>query len=151
MTKTSFAHGQLKQIIERIERLEEEKAAIAADIKEVKAEAKGFGFDIKIVNLVLALRKKDPSERAEQEALIETYCAALGMIQVDAFDDRTRTKETPDVVQKTPQAQPEEVAPAPPIEAASSAPAAQPETDNLDLPDFMRRKGLTKADYLRAG
>ncbi len=59
--KTSFAHGQLRTIVERIERLEEEKKTIAGDIKEVYAEAKGNGFDIKILRKVISLRKKDAS------------------------------------------------------------------------------------------
>jgi uncharacterized protein (UPF0335 family) len=78
-TKTSFAHGQLRSIVERIERLEEEKKTIAADIKEVYGEAKGNGFDTKIIRKVISLRKKDVSERAEEEALIETYLNALGV------------------------------------------------------------------------
>ena len=62
-TKTSFAHGQLRTIVERIERLEEEKKTIAADIKEVYAEAKGNGFDTRILRKVISLRKKEASER----------------------------------------------------------------------------------------
>jgi uncharacterized protein (UPF0335 family) len=77
--KTSFAQGQLKSIIERIERLEEEKKAIAGDIKEVYAEAKGHGFDTKILRKVVSLRKKDANERQEEEAILELYLAALGM------------------------------------------------------------------------
>ncbi len=80
-TKTSFAQGQLRSLIERIERLEEEKKTIAADIKEVYGEAKSNGFDTKIIRKVISLRKKDVSERAEEEALIETYLAALGEAQ----------------------------------------------------------------------
>jgi uncharacterized protein (UPF0335 family) len=80
-TKTSFAQGQLRSLIERIERLEEEKKTIAADIKEVYGEAKSNGFDTKIIRKVISLRKKDVSERAEEDALIETYLAALGEAQ----------------------------------------------------------------------
>jgi uncharacterized protein (UPF0335 family) len=76
---THFTHGQLKAIVERIERLEEEKKTIGADIKEVYAEAKGTGFDIKILRKVISLRKKEPAERQEEEALIDVYLAALGM------------------------------------------------------------------------
>jgi uncharacterized protein (UPF0335 family) len=83
-SKTSFAQGQLKNLVERIERLEEEKKAIAGDIKEVYAEAKGNGFDTKIVRKVISIRKKDRHEREEEEALIETYLAALGMLPEDA-------------------------------------------------------------------
>ncbi len=70
-TKTTFAEGQLKALVERIERLEEEKKTIAADIKEVYAEAKGNGFDIKILRKVISLRKKEPEERQEEEAMID--------------------------------------------------------------------------------
>ncbi len=77
--KSSFAHGQLRTIVERIERLEEEKKTIAGDIKEVYAEAKGNGFDIKILRKVISLRKKDASERQEEESMIDVYLAALGM------------------------------------------------------------------------
>jgi uncharacterized protein (UPF0335 family) len=77
---TRFASDQLKAIIERIERLEEEKKAIADDIRDVFAEAKGNGFDVKALRAVLRLRKQDKDERAEQEAILETYLHALGMI-----------------------------------------------------------------------
>ena len=69
--------------MERIERLEEEKKTIAADIKEVYAEAKGNGFDIKILRKVISLRKKEPAERSEEEAMIDLYLAALGMTPVE--------------------------------------------------------------------
>jgi uncharacterized protein (UPF0335 family) len=75
---TNFSDDQLRSIVERIERLEEEKKTIAADIKEVYSEAKGDGFDTKILRKVIALRKKDASERDEEEALLETYLRALG-------------------------------------------------------------------------
>ncbi|MGI9481507.1 MAG: DUF2312 domain-containing protein [Hyphomicrobiales bacterium] len=76
---TNFAQGQLRSIIERIERLEEEKTTIAADIREVYAEAKGNGFDTKILRKVVTLRKKDKVEREEEQALIDLYLHALGM------------------------------------------------------------------------
>jgi uncharacterized protein (UPF0335 family) len=75
----SFAADQLRAIVERIERLEEEKAALSEDIKEVYAEAKGNGFDTKILRTVVRLRKQDSSERAEQDALLDLYLHALGM------------------------------------------------------------------------
>jgi uncharacterized protein (UPF0335 family) len=78
-TKTSFAKGQLKSIVERIERLEEEKKSLAGDIREVYAEAKGTGFDTKILRKVIAFRKKDKNEREEEEALLDVYLGALGM------------------------------------------------------------------------
>jgi uncharacterized protein (UPF0335 family) len=70
-------NNQIKSIVERIERLEEEKQAIADDIKEVYAEAKGNGFDQKILKKVIALRKLDPEERERMNLMIETYMAAL--------------------------------------------------------------------------
>jgi len=72
--------GQLRSIVERIERLEEEKAAIAADVREVYAEAKSNGYDPKILRQVVRIRKMDGNDRAEQEALLDTYLAALGMV-----------------------------------------------------------------------
>jgi len=82
--KTSFAKGQLKSIVERIERLEEEKKAIAGDIKEVYAEAKANGFDTKILRKVIGFRKRDCHEREEEEAILELYLGALGMSGVAA-------------------------------------------------------------------
>ncbi|PKP72431.1 MAG: DUF2312 domain-containing protein, partial [Alphaproteobacteria bacterium HGW-Alphaproteobacteria-6] len=70
----------LRSVVERIERLEEEKAAIANDIKEVYAEAKGNGFDTKTLRQVIRLRKQDKAERQEQEAILDLYMSALGMI-----------------------------------------------------------------------
>ena len=74
----STAQGQLKTIIERIERLEEDKAAVADDLKEVYAEAKGKGFDVKILRKVIRLRKQDKAKRQEEEALIDLYLSAIG-------------------------------------------------------------------------
>ncbi|AZN73784.1 DUF2312 domain-containing protein [Georhizobium profundi] len=74
------ARDQLRAFVERIERLEEEKKAIADDIKGVYSEAKGCGFDTKALRRVIALRKLDPDERAEQEAILDTYLVALGMM-----------------------------------------------------------------------
>jgi uncharacterized protein (UPF0335 family) len=79
MAKSGFAAGQLKSLIERIERLEEEKAALSADIKEVYAEAKGQGFDTKIMRQVIRIRKLEGAERQEQEAVLDLYLSALGM------------------------------------------------------------------------
>ena len=79
-TKTSFAQGQLRGLVERIERLEEEKKTIAADIKEVYAEAKGSGFDTKVLRKVVSLRKKDRNEREEEQATLDLYMTALGML-----------------------------------------------------------------------
>jgi uncharacterized protein (UPF0335 family) len=78
------ARDQLKSVVERIEKLEEEKAAIAGDIKEVYAEAKANGFDTKTLRQVVRLRKQDTAERQEQEALLDLYLHALGMIPDEA-------------------------------------------------------------------
>jgi uncharacterized protein (UPF0335 family) len=72
--------SHLRAFIERIEKLEEEKRAIADDIKDVYAEAKGTGFDAKILRKVVALRKMDRDKRAEEEAVLDCYLAALGML-----------------------------------------------------------------------
>ena len=75
---TSAAQGRLKSFIERIERLEEDKAAVANDMKEVFAEAKGEGFDVKILRKVIRLRKQDKVKREEEEALVDLYLSAIG-------------------------------------------------------------------------
>lgn len=77
------AFDALRSYIERIERLELEKADIAMDVREVKAEAKGNGFDVKTINQVLKLRKLDASDREEQTYLLDTYLRALGMAPQD--------------------------------------------------------------------
>lgn len=84
---TSVAQGQLRSIVERIERLEEEKTAIAADIKEVYAEAKGNGFDTKVLRKIVRMRKIDRAEREEEEAILEVYMAALGMLPTEPGTD----------------------------------------------------------------
>ncbi len=76
---SGIAVNQLRSIIERIERLEEEKAAIAEDIKEVYAEAKANGYDTKTLREVIRIRKMDTAERQEMDALLDLYLAALGM------------------------------------------------------------------------
>ena len=79
VSSDSVAQDQLRAFIERIERMEEEKKAIADDIKEIYAEAKGNGFDTKVLRKIVAIRKQDHAERMEQEALLDLYMAALGM------------------------------------------------------------------------
>ncbi len=74
------AVDQLKSIIGRIERLEEEKAALAADIRDVFAEAKGQGFDVKAIRQIIKIRKLDAQEREEQQAILDVYLNALGML-----------------------------------------------------------------------
>ena len=79
MSDHGIARDQLRAFIERIERLEEEKKAIADDVKEVYAEAKGSGFDTKVMRQIIRIRKQDRNERAEQEAILDLYMHALGM------------------------------------------------------------------------
>ena len=76
-----FAKDHLKAFVERVERLEEEKKAIADDVRDVYAEAKSNGFDVKALRTVVKLRKQDVNERKEQEAILETYLHALGMLE----------------------------------------------------------------------
>ncbi len=78
MAKSNFAKDQLKSLIQRIERLEEEKAALTSDIREVYAEAKSHGFDTKVVRQVVKIRKMDNDDRAEQEELLDLYLSAVG-------------------------------------------------------------------------
>lgn len=80
MSKPNFAKDQLKSLIERVERLEEDKRTLADDIKEVYAEAKSTGFDTRIMRQVVRLRKMDKQEREEREAMLDLYLSALGMI-----------------------------------------------------------------------
>lgn len=78
MEATHLAQGKLKSLIERIERLEEDKAGVAADLKEVYGEARGEGFDTKIMRKVVRLRKQDAAKRQEEEALVDLYISAIG-------------------------------------------------------------------------
>jgi len=75
---TTVAGERLRSFIERVERLEEEKATIMNDVKEVYAEAKGEGYDVKILRQVIRIRKMDRADRQEQEALLDLYLSALG-------------------------------------------------------------------------
>jgi len=79
MTSSTVARDQIKAIVERIERLEEEKAALTADIREVYAEAKANGYDVKALRRVVRERKLDRGEFQEQEAIIDLYRHALGL------------------------------------------------------------------------
>lgn len=78
-SKAGLAVDHLRSFIERVERLEEEKAALTADIREVYSEAKGSGFDTKIMRQVVRLRKLDKADFQEQEAVLDLYMSALGM------------------------------------------------------------------------
>ena len=79
-TAHRFAKDQLKAFVERVERLEEEKKSLADDIRDVFAEAKGNGFDVRALRTVIKLRRQDINERKEAEAILETYLHALGML-----------------------------------------------------------------------
>ena len=87
MTSThGVSRDQLRAFVARIERLDEEKKTIADDIKDILGEAKSMGFDTKAIKKIIALRKKDENERAEEEAILDTYMRALGMApQLDMF------------------------------------------------------------------
>lgn len=79
-TGSDVAADELRAFVERVERMEEEKRAIAADVKEIYAEMKGRGYDCKVVKRIVNLRRQDANERAEQEAILELYMSALGMV-----------------------------------------------------------------------
>ncbi len=79
MSEGNVAADQLRLFIERVERLEEEKKGIADDIRDVYAEAKGQGYDPKIMRQIVRLRKMQPHDRAEMEAILDTYKSALGL------------------------------------------------------------------------
>ena len=79
MAKSGFAKEQLRSFVERVERLEEERAALTADIREIYSEAKGLGFDAKIMRQVVRMRKLDKADFQEQEAMLDLYLSALGM------------------------------------------------------------------------
>ena len=74
------AQNQLRQMVEQIERLEEEKKALAGDIRDKYLEAKGLGFDVKVLRKVVSLRKKSQTDRQEEEAILAVYMHALGMV-----------------------------------------------------------------------
>ncbi len=84
MADEGFARDRLRAFIERVERLEEEKATLMADIKEIYDEAKGTGFDPKIMRQVVRIRKMDDADRQEQEMVLDTYLHALGMAEAPA-------------------------------------------------------------------
>ena len=75
-----FSKDQLKAIIERVERLNEEKKTITSDIGDIFKEAKGNGYDVKALRTIIRLRSQDPNDRAEQETILETYLQAMGML-----------------------------------------------------------------------
>lgn len=80
MSSANISAEQLRLFIERVERLEEEKAGISDDIKDVYSEAKATGYDVKTMRAIVRLRRMDTNARMEQDALLDTYLAALGMV-----------------------------------------------------------------------
>ena len=96
-----FAKDHLKAFVERVERLEEEKKAIADDIRDVYAEVKANGFDVKALRTIVRLRKQDADERREQEAILETYLHALGML-TGPLRASIYSRTTPDAVRRKP-------------------------------------------------
>lgn len=94
MTETGHnANAQLRSIVERIERLEAEKSAIAADVKDVYTEAKGNGYDVKALRTIIKMRKEDAQERAEMETIIEVYMNALGMLADTPLGDAAMRRD----------------------------------------------------------
>ncbi|MBA4130278.1 MAG: hypothetical protein C0519_02520 [Hyphomicrobium sp.] len=79
-TLQAAAQNQLRQFVEQIERLEEEKKALAADIRDKYLEAKGVGFDVKALRKIVSMRKKSQQEREEEDGILEVYLHALGML-----------------------------------------------------------------------
>ena len=84
MQLQTAAKDQLRAFVARIERLEDEKAALSVDLREVYAEAKGNGFDVKALRAIIRLRKQDETKRREEEAMLTTYLHALGMAEAEA-------------------------------------------------------------------
>lgn len=92
-TLQDTAQKQLRQLIEQIERLEDEKKALAADIRDKYLEAKGVGFDVKIIRKVIAIRKKSKTERKEEDSVLDTYLHALGMLDDTPMGDYLKSQE----------------------------------------------------------
>ncbi|MEW5963942.1 MAG: DUF2312 domain-containing protein [Pseudomonadota bacterium] len=96
-TLQASAQKQLRQLVEQIERLEEEKKALSGDIRDKYAEAKAVGFDVKALRTIVRMRKKSKTERQEEESILEVYLHALGMLEdseaLDAMADRMAAAE----------------------------------------------------------
>jgi len=93
MSMDTGVNNQLQSFVDRIERLEAEKAAISVDIRDVYAETKSNGFDVKIIKKIIAMRKKDGAELREEQALIATYMDALGMLAGTPLGDAAMNKD----------------------------------------------------------
>jgi uncharacterized protein (UPF0335 family) len=92
-TLQASAQSQLRQLVEQIERLEEEKKALAGDVRDKYLEAKALGFDIKALRQIVRLRKKSQTERQEEESILEVYMHALGMLADEAAQQRVMAAE----------------------------------------------------------
>lgn len=92
-TLPNASQTQLRQFVEQIERLDEEKKALAGDIRDKYLEAKAVGFDVKVLRRVISLRKKSATDRQEEEAVLDTYMHALGMIEKEAADAYEEQRE----------------------------------------------------------
>lgn len=79
ITSSGVAAGELRQFVERVERVNEERDALADDLRDIYAEAKGRGFDVKALKKIISMRRKSPTEREEEDAMVALYCDALGM------------------------------------------------------------------------
>lgn len=142
---TDFARDRLKSFVERIERLEEEKKSIADDIRDVYAEAKSNGFDVKAMRAIVRLRKQDADERAEHEATMDIYMHALGMLFDTPLGQAAteRAARTRAATERDPEPDENQID----IEEAiaEKAPAVtlsapyDPWAD-LDIPDYLRRQ-----------
>lgn len=123
----SVAQDQIRAFVERIERMEEEKKAIGEDIKSIYAEAKGNGFDVKILRRVVGIRKQDANERLEQEAILELYMSALGMVAAppEYSDERERLNSMASRVNSA-LSKPTTITPPQPTKAAGSDLAIHP-------------------------
>jgi uncharacterized protein (UPF0335 family) len=122
--------GQLRAFIERIERLEEEKKALADDIKDVYAEAKGNGFDTKALRKIVALRRQDEAKRREEEEILNVYLAALGMLADTPLGEAAITKAQQSGAKRSPKSFKAEATAA--ITQALGTPTALTDKENAD-------------------
>lgn len=131
---TKVAKHQLKSIVERVERLEEERKNLAADIKEVYAEAKASGFDVKIIRKAVALRKKEPAVREEEEAILDLYLGALDMLPLFQMAEAPKTiaEQLREETHSTALAAVDSA-------GAGVAASAPPSAPDYGIPDFLRR------------
>jgi len=133
MTQTQFVKDHLRAFVERIERLEDEKQQIAGDIREVYAEAKAQGFDVKALRSIVRLRRIDADQRAEQQAILDTYMHALGMLADTPLGEAALKRATKGMT----------AAPAPQVD--TSDPPFAPPAEMPDLPSVLDRRAAATA------